>query len=264
MRGFLWAFENKRPPACRIDRILLVWHTRPIHYVCDGGRYCFMERMKLGVKTRTADGGAEALRAEGKIPGILYGGGRAESTSVAIDRGAFLKLRKIISKSTVFDVDVDGDVVPVLMGQIQFDPISDEPIHVDLRQLDMTKPVKASIKFHFVGEAPAVKAGGMLVINRESVHVKAMPSALVDFIDIDVSLLATFDQSIHMDDIVFPEGIEVTEDLRTALVVVQPPRTVETFTEGPSEAEAVAAVADSGKVKKEGEGDEGASSKDES
>lgn len=223
-----------------------------------------MERMKLGVNTRMADGGAETLRAEGKIPGILYGGGRTESTSVAIDRGAFLKLRKTISESTVFDVDVDGAVVPVLMGQIQFDPISDEPIHVDLRQLDMTKPVKASIKLRFVGEAPAVKAGGMLVINRESVHVRAMPSALVDFIDIDVSLLSAFDQSIHMEDIGLPEGIEVLEDSRTALVVVQPPRTAETFTEGPTEAEAVAAVADAGKEKKDASDADGKEAKDAS
>ena len=223
-----------------------------------------MERMKFGVKTRTANDGVEALRLEGKIPGIIYGGGRAESTSVAIDRGAFLKFRKTISESTVFDVDVDGDVVPVLMGQIQFDPISDEPIHVDLRQLDMTKPVKASIKFNYVGESPAVKAGGMLVINRESVRVKAIPSALVDSIDIDVSSLSAFDQSFHMEDIVFPEGIEVLEDLRTALIVVQPPRTVETFTEGPSEAEAVAQVADAGKEKKDASDAEGKEVKDAS
>lgn len=220
-----------------------------------------MERMKLGVQTRTKDSKAENLRAEGKIPGIVYGGGRAASTAIGIDRGAFLKLQKTVSESTVFDVDIDGEIVPVLMGHIQYDPISDEPIHVDLRQLNMSKPVKASIKLNYVGEAPAVKAGGMLVINRESVRVKAIPSALVEFIDIDVRSLATFDQSLHIDDIAFPEGVEVMEDARTALVVVQPPRTVETFEETPNEAEAVAKIADAGKEKKEGDGEEGEDSK---
>ena len=218
-----------------------------------------MEHKILSVITRSADSKADDLRAEGMIPAVVYGGGRNASTSVTVHRGEFLKLRKTISESTVFDVDVDGDRVPVLMGQIQYDPITDEPIHVDFRQLDMSKPVTAHIRLNYVGESPAVKAGGMLVVNRESVLVKAIPSALIDSFDVDVSSLKEFDQSLHVSDLLLADGIEVMENDRTALVVVHPPRTAETFTDVASEAEAVAKVEVAGKEEKEGdEKEEGA------
>ncbi len=183
--------------------------------------------MKLEVNVRKAEEDVDELRSESKIPGIIYGGKRPESTSITIDRGVFLKLRKQSTESTVIDVDVDGDVVKALIGEIQYHPISDEIIHVDMRQVEAGKKVKARIKLNFVGESPAVKTGGLIVQNRDFVQVIALPADLPEAIEVDLSVLVEYEQGVHIGDLNLPEGVDVQEDDRVSIVVIRPPKKLE-------------------------------------
>jgi large subunit ribosomal protein L25 len=183
--------------------------------------------MKLEVNVRKTEEDVDLLRADGKIPGVIYGGKRPESTSITIERGVFLKLRKQSTESTVIDVDVDGDVVRALIGDIQYHPISDEVIHVDLRQIEAGQKIKARITLNFIGDSPAVKTGGLMVMNRDSIQVIAMPEALPESIDVDLSVLTEYEQGIHIGDLNIPEGVEVQEDDRVSIVVIRPPKKLE-------------------------------------
>ncbi len=208
--------------------------------------------MKLEVNVRKAEEDVDELRAEGKIPGIIYGGKRPESTSVTIDRSVFLKLRKQSTESTVIEVSVDGDVVKALIGEIQYHPVSDEIIHVDLRQVEAGKRVKARIKLNFVGESPAVKTGGLIVQNRDFIQVIAVPESLPESIDVDMSVLTEYEQGVHIGDLSLPEGVDVQEDDRVSIVVIRPPKKIEEI-----EADLASPIGDDGGEAAEGEEKEG-------
>ncbi len=181
-----------------------------------------MERLSLHAVTRDAARAADETRAEGRVPAIIYGGGRKSSDALSLDNSEVLKVVRKASESTIIDVDVNGETVPALLGEIQRDPLTDLIIHMDLRQIDLSKPVRANIELQFSGEAPAVKTlGGTLVINKDWVEVRALPTALVDHITVDLGVLDSFEHSIHVRDIKLPDGVELEDDPQASVAVVR-------------------------------------------
>lgn len=215
-----------------------------------------MAEIILQVEKRELQGRAtNALRAEGTIPGVMYGDG-TEPVSLAMDRNAIQKIYNQVGESSVITVTLDGTEHPVLIQEMQYDPLTDFITHVDLRRVDLTKKVDAAIRLVMVGEAPAVKElGGTLLQTLDEVEVEALPNALVPEIEVDATVLKTFDDAIHVSDLVLPEGIEVkTEGTRT-VAGVQAPRTsaeLEALDEAPVDGVAEAAAAEE-ELAKEGE-----------
>ncbi len=167
------------------------------------------------------------LRAEGKVPGVVYGFG-TEPMMLTLDRNQVAKLYKEAGESTVISLDAEGKTLNVLLQDIQFDPMTDFVTHVDFRAVDMSKKVEATIALKFVGLAPAVKElGGTFAHAIDELEVLALPSALVREIEVDVTGLKTFEDVIHVSDIVIPAGIEVLTDKGLAVANVQPPRSEE-------------------------------------
>lgn len=220
-----------------------------------------MERVKFSAVIRDASEDPEALRAESKIPAVIYGGDRDGATSLTVDRSAFLKLKKVGTSSTVIDLDIDGEETPVLLGEIQYHPVTDEVIHVDFRAVKVGVPAKAVIPLSFVGVPPAVKLGGLLIKNRNEVRVTAKPEALVPYIEVNLEQLATFEDAIHLEDLDIPEGVELMEDGRISVVAARPPKKVVEVAEVAQEGEEGGGEATEGEVageKKDGDSsDEG-------
>ena len=169
----------------------------------------------------------DALRQTGSVPCVVYGFG-TEPTNLTVDRNAFVKVFAAAGSSTVVDLSVGDNVLQVLVGEVQRNPLNDFVTHIDFRAVDPNQKIEAKIRLELVGEAPAVKAlGGTLLQALEDLEVKSLPSALVSHIDVDVSMLATFDDIIRVADLAIPEGIEVMADADTAVASVQPPRSEE-------------------------------------
>lgn len=167
------------------------------------------------------------LRAEGKVPAVMYGFG-TEPMSLTLDHNALLKVYNAAGESTVVDLSIDGTVHPVLISDIQRDPLTDALTHADFRRVDMNRKIEAQIPLKLVGDAPAVKAlGGTLIQSLEEVEVFSLPNKLVHEIEVDISTLATFEDVIHVSDIKAPEGIEIKSDAEAAVASVQPPRSEE-------------------------------------
>lgn len=164
------------------------------------------------------------LRAEAKVPAVVYGFG-IEPMKITVDRVAFDKVYTAAGESTVVDLDVAGTVHPVLIADVQRDPIHSFAIHADFRRVDLTKKIEAKIPLKLVGVSSAVKdAGGTLVQSLEDIEVLCLPNALVHDITVDISALATFDDVIRVSDITIPDGIEVKTPIDAAVASVQPPR----------------------------------------
>lgn len=183
----------------------------------------------LTVQKRIVKGNTDILRQSGKIPGIMYGPG-IEPVMFSIDNVEFKKIYKDVGESTLIDLCVEGnkDLVKVLIQDIQYDPVKQEPIHIDLRQINIGEEMEATIELMLVGVSPAVKEqGGTLVHPHKAIEVKCLPKDLVGNIEIDISGLVTFDDVIHTKDIVMPSGMTILDDLDIVIAKVTPPLTEE-------------------------------------
>jgi len=202
----------------------------------------------------------ETLRAQGKVPAVMYGFD-TEPTNVTVDRNDLERLYQQAGMSSVISLDIGGESHNVLIQDVQRDPLTDFAIHADFRRVDMSKTVETAVRLSLVGVSLAVKdLGGTLVQALEEVEVEALPSALVSEIEVDISRLATFDDALHVSDLVVPEGMTILTDAEQTIAIVQEPRKVEDIEalDAPIEEQGEAAVVGE---KKEGE-EEGEESKE--
>jgi len=202
-------------------------------------------------------------RAEGFVPAVVYGPAM-EPKNVSVDRKALVLAFREAGESTLVDLVVNGDqAVKVLIQDLQFDPMSSEIIHADFRAVDLTKEITAKIKLEFIGESAAVKElGGTLVQALNEIEVRALPQNLVHLIEVDISKLKTFDDTIHISDLTFPTGVAAVDDLGDTVALVTPPRSEEEMAELDKALDIdVNAVEVAKKEKKEGEAEAGTDEK---
>lgn len=184
------------------------------------------------------------LRGEQKIPANIFGK-KITSTAITVDERAFEKLFRTAGTTLLVDLSVTGEktVRPVLVVQTQRHPVMDKVLHVDFRQVDLTEKVAATIPLRIVGEAPAVRdKGAILVTVHPELQVEALPMDLPDHLEADVSGLVEFGQSIHARDIrVDRSKVTLLVALDETVVTVQEPKKEEEVAPAPAAAEAAPA-----------------------
>ena len=127
----------------------------------------------------------KALRAEGKVPCIIYGEGK-EGTPFAVPEADF---RNLIYTPNVYivNVDVDGDVKKAVLKDIQFHPLSGKILHVDFLEIRDDKAIELSIPVELQGNSEGVRAGGKLQLEMRKLIVKALPAQMPDRVIVDVT-----------------------------------------------------------------------------
>ena len=167
------------------------------------------------------------LRDENIVPATVYGP-KTKAVSLQVGRNELIAAYKEVGSGSLIDLVIGDKTEKVLIKEIQWDPIRDFAIHVDFYQVDMTKPVSATVDLQFIGGSAAVKElGGVLVRARDTIEVRGLPDKLVPFIEVDISSLNTFDDVIHVKDLNVPEGLELDIDPERAVALVNPPRVEE-------------------------------------
>lgn len=197
-----------------------------------------MQEFKLAAKSRS-EKGLGGLRKAGLIPGVVYGRGVA-SRSVSVEAIPFRKVLAEAGESSLVDLEIEGgEGVKVLIHDIQTDPLRDDVTHVDFLQVRMDEKIVTDIPLAFVGESLAVKGlGGTLVKNHDSLEVECLPGDLVREIEVDITPLATFEDTIRVRDLTLPKGITVLDEPEETVVLVEPPRSDEEMKELESKVEA--------------------------
>jgi large subunit ribosomal protein L25 len=177
----------------------------------------------LSAKKRDA-GEAQAVREAGMIPAVVYGP-EIEPQSVSFDYNTFEKLYKEAGESTMIDLSIDGgEAIKVLIQARQYEPVKNTITHVDFRQIKMGEEMSATISLEIVGEAPVVKTdGGTLNLGVREVNVRCLPKDLVSSIEVDLSVLATFEDTITIADVKLPEGMTSTDEPNTLVATVTAP-----------------------------------------
>ena len=194
--------------------------------------------IKLSAQARKDFGRkTKSTRQADKIPAVVYGPG-VKNASIVIDYKDFQKTFKQAGESSLVELDIDGEKVkrPVLINEIQKDPVSDKFIHVDFFQASLKEEVEATVALVFFGVAPAEKdLGGTLVKNITEVEVKALPQNLPHEIKVSIEGLKTFGDHILIKDLILPENVKVLKKPDEIIASVAEQQKVEEELEKPIE-----------------------------
>jgi len=163
---------------------------------------------------------AVELRRAGSIPAVVYGA-HHEATSVSVDARAFEKILKEAGEATIVSLSGIGAALPTLIHEVDLDPLTSRPRHVDFYAVTKGEKVEVAIPLVFVGKSPAVEAGANLVKVLHEVEVKADPMNLPHTIEVDLSVLKVIDDQIRASDLVLPKGVELMTHAEDVIVLVQ-------------------------------------------
>ena len=163
--------------------------------------------LNVDVRDGVGTGSARAARRGGFVPGVLYGGDKAP-VAISVNEKDFRKslyTGKLLGH--LVTLKYGEETQPVIAKTVQFDPVSDRPLHFDLMRVDATAPVKIEITVHFknADEAPFTRAGGMLEIVRHSVEIMVAADQIPDELVVDLKG-REIGENIRMSDIVLPKG----------------------------------------------------------
>jgi large subunit ribosomal protein L25 len=162
----------------------------------------------------------KGLRTAGKVPAVVYGP-KEEATAITLDGIAFEKTFREAGESSIINLTGVGEDKEVLVQDVTFDPVKGGATHVDFYAIERGKEITVDVPLQFEGEAPAVKLGGSLTKVLHGVAVTCRPSALPKEIVVDVTPLETFEDQIHVRDLVVPEGVQIGNDDDEVVALVQ-------------------------------------------
>lgn len=175
----------------------------------------------LAVEKRSADGAsAAALRREGKLPGVVYGA-HHESTPVSMLLKTFSKVLDEAGEATVVSLTGLGESVPTLIHEVDIDPLTNEPRHVDFYAVTKGEKVTVHVPISFIGESAAVKAGANLVKVLHELEVEADPMKLPHELTVDLSALANLNDQIHVRDIALSAEVTMVTGIDEVIVIAQ-------------------------------------------
>jgi large subunit ribosomal protein L25 len=177
---------------------------------------------------------------------VLYGRG-LESTLLSVSPGDLEKATSTASAENILiDLTItDGESMRnqrAMIREIQVDPVKRTILHVDFLGISMDRQITVEVPVNLVGDPVGVAAGGMLQQVLRSVEISCFPDRIPDTLELDVSSL-TMGHSLHVSDLLVPEGVELLSDPRLTLATVLAPKRVEEKPAAPAEGEELVAAA---------------------
>jgi len=183
--------------------------------------------LEAELREETGKGAGRRLRATGRVPGILYGHAM-QPIKISVSGQDLLHLFHASGgASMVLDLKVDGKTHLAIPREVQRDHIHGRYIHIDFLAVRSDEKITLAVEVHAVGEAPGVKAGGVIEHHLRDVEVECLPSDVPEGISLDVSELEIGDM-LRVSDIVAPEGVTVLTDPATPVISVITPAALRT------------------------------------
>ena len=182
------------------------------------------KQIQAVARDRVGKGAARAVRRQGQVPAVIYGGGEA-ATPIALD---FNQTKQMIFAghflTTIFEIDVDGKKTRAIPRDYQLDPVKDFPVHVDFLRLAEGQSIKVTVPVHVVGQdaSPGVKRGGTVQIVEHDIELLVPSDAIPDAVDVSIANL-DIGGTVHLSDVALPQGAKaVAQDDMTLVTVVAP------------------------------------------
>ncbi|MGH7819036.1 MAG: 50S ribosomal protein L25 [Candidatus Binatia bacterium] len=202
-----------------------------------------METVTLKVMQRSdrGKGPTRRVRAAGKVPGVFYGPRQKDALLLELEQAEFAKKLGVLEGAHLIQFDSEVPELKdrvVLLREVQSHPVTGRVLHADFYEVDLTRKLEVTVPLHFTGRAAGVEQGGILQPIVREITVKCLPTEIPEFIPVDVSPLGIHD-SIHIEELSFPPGVEAVYDENVTLVTVTPPTVEEVKVEAPVEGEVV-------------------------
>jgi large subunit ribosomal protein L25 len=163
-------------------------------------------------ETRGQSGKSAAKRARriGNVPAVVYGGHKEPQMIVLSHNEVIKHLEHEAVYSHVLDVTIDGKTEKAILKGVQRNPAKFQVLHLDFQRVDLSETIKVHVPLHFTNEATSVgvKKGGIVAHALTDVEVTCLPSALPEYIEVDLSTLDV-GGSLHLSDLVLPAGITI-------------------------------------------------------
>jgi len=163
----------------------------------------------LEAENRGAEDNKTQIKKTGYLSGNLYGY-QIKNKPIKVKIVKFENIFKLVGKSKIFTLKIDKEEYPVIIKEVQKDYVKNSYVHVDFYKVSDDRKITVDVRLKMVGEAGAVKRkGGILLVNKESVRVKCLPGDLKEEIEIDLSKLENYSDSIRLSDLNLSDKIEV-------------------------------------------------------
>jgi large subunit ribosomal protein L25 len=208
------------------------------------------------VREEKGKGAAKRLRRANQMPAVFYGP-QTESVMLSVD---YPELQHILKQGNVENVVIDlqlesdqgTETKKVMIKDLMIDPVKDVCLHADFLEISMEKEVTVEIPIHLKNTPKGVVNGGILQHVRRELSVSCLPDKLVNVFEVDVAELDIGD-SLHVSDIVLPEGIHLLDDDHLTVATVSAPAVVQEEVAEEEEMEEEMAAPEEGEEKAEPE-----------
>lgn len=176
--------------------------------------------MKLNVHIRQGEK-SNQLRKEGNVPAIVYGKHLSAPVSVFCNKNDFIKKFKQAWYSTALTLEGKGIEELVLIQDIQVDPVTDIVLHIDFLAVKKDVKVSAEVPVILVGESPIEKLGeGKIQLVKDFVEVEAFPQDLPHDIKVDISTIASLNDTVFVKDLKVSDKVEILDDMEQPILTV--------------------------------------------
>ena len=187
-----------------------------------------MDRIPLKAVEREILGKKVArLRRDGLIPAHVFGN-KIETEHVSVNTLEFKKVYSEAGETGLVDLKIGGrnlpagrqEVRPVLIREVQLDPLTDAPLHVDFYQVNLSEKVTVAVPVSLIGDEPEIVHTGEAVVIQPlmEVEVEALPDNLPEKIEVDITTLRAIDDAILVSSLKVPEGVTVVTDPEAVVV----------------------------------------------
>ena len=184
------------------------------------------EKTALQAEKRTTTGRkVKKLRQEGLLPANIYGK-KVKSLAVQVDLKSFSPIYKETGETGLVELKVKGETKarPVLIHNVQLNPVDDQPIHADFYQVDLKEKVTTEVPIELIGESPAVKEKiGILIQPLTEVEIEALPAELPDKFEVNIGELKKVGDTVTVGGLKVPKGVKVLTDVKQILAKIEPP-----------------------------------------
>jgi large subunit ribosomal protein L25 len=151
----------------------------------------------------------KGLRREGRVPAVIYGAG-LQPTAIELKAREAERALARATGATLFDLELEGETHKVLLREVQRHSIRRDLRHVDFLKVAMDQLIRAVVPIELVGEAPAVKTlGGVLVAGVQAIEVEALPADLPDRVTVDIGGLVQIEDKISVGNLTLGEGVRI-------------------------------------------------------
>jgi len=186
--------------------------------------------LEAELREETGRGATRRLRRTGKLPAVIYGGGKPE-LAITLDTLSMSKLLNTEAFHTsMIDINVKGarGTNTGLVKDIQWHPVRDEAIHIDFHRVSSSDVIQTEVPVIAINheKCPGMVQGGLLEVIRHTLEVTCRADSIPDSIEVDCTTLNIGD-SVHVEDLPLPDGVEVLHDVNFTVLALAAPRVEE-------------------------------------